>query len=169
MLANSQDGMKVLCFDEDSGLLLDGPDGEPFFDEAGQPCQGIKDVLGFLQHIEQSRAQTVTACAALARHDLIKPWLISLEMDSGEKSLAGLFQIDEAALNALGDEEFLELRRAGALAVAYCQLLSMQNLRLLGKLAEMQSRAGQPVLDDAGELNLDFLKRNETISFGNIQ
>lgn len=169
MLANSQDGQKVLCFDEDSGLLSDGPEGERFFDVDGLPSQGVKDVLAFLQHIEQSRAQTLTACAALAKHGVIKPWVIALEMDSGEKNLAGLYQIDEVALNALDDSAFLALRKVGAVAVAYCQLFSMQNLRLLGRLAEMQAKAGQPIFDDSGKLDLEFLKRNETISFGNLQ
>jgi hypothetical protein len=32
--------------------------------------------------------------------------------------------VDEAALNALGDDDFLQLRRSGALALIYCRLAS---------------------------------------------
>ena len=52
----------------------------------------------------------------------------------------GLYRIDEAALNALPDDAFMPLRKTGALPLAYAQLLSMNQLALLPKAAEVQAR-----------------------------
>ena len=159
LLANSQDGQKVLCVDEGSGLLSDGSDGEAFFGDDGQPAQTVSDLLAFLTHIEQSRVVTVAACAVLKKHNLLQPW----STDSGERLFAGLYQVDEAALNAVPDEAFLELRQAGSLPIAYCQLLSMQHLPSLGKLAEAAAQTAANIVDLK-----EFLNSNDTISFSNF-
>lgn len=140
-LAQIESGQQVLCIDEDSGLISDGPDGEPFFNEDGQPAQSTLDILGFVNQIEQNRALTTTACAALQRHHLFRPWVITLHTENGEKQITGLFQINQELLNGLSDEGLLELRRAGALPVAYCQMLSMQHLPMLERLTEVHARA----------------------------
>lgn len=129
----------VLCVDEDSGLVVDSTEGEPFFTASGEPAAGLSQVMEFLQQIERNRAATAAACAALARHSLIHPWPITLKGDSGERQLEGLLQIDETALNQLPDDAFLNLRQAAVLPLAYCQLLSMQHLAMLGELATAKS------------------------------
>lgn len=140
-LAKSQDNQLVLCVDQDSGLITDGPDGEAFFDESDEPSEAVKQVLNFLNHVEQNRIATASACATLARHDLIAPWPITIKTETGEQNIQGLYQMDESKLNQLPDEAFLELRKSGALFIAYCQLLSMQHLPMLGKLIEAHAKA----------------------------
>ncbi|SMP52261.1 SapC protein [Desulfonatronum zhilinae] len=139
-LAKSQDNQLVLCVDQDSGLITDGPEGEAFFDESGEPSEPVKQVLEFLQKIEANQQATARMCAVLAKHQVIKPWPITLKTPEGEKTINGLFQIDEQALNQLPGEAFLELRQAGALPMAYCQMLSMQHLATLAKLAEAHAQ-----------------------------
>lgn len=167
-LAQTEEGQQVLCIDEDSGLVTGGPAGERFFSDDGKPAQATLDILNFLTQTEQSRAAAAVACAALARHQLIRPWPITVKNDVGEQQIAGLFQVDEAALNQLAGEALQELARAGALAVAYCQLLSMQHLPLLGQLAQARAQAAAPVVLPKGDLDLEFLNRSDTISFGNL-
>lgn len=65
--------------------------------------------------------------------------------DQGERKLEGLFRVNEAALNALDNEAFLSVRKSGALPVAYAQLLSMQQLRVLGELAQARAQRTQQV------------------------
>lgn len=169
-LAKTEDGQQVLCVDEDSGLLTDDPAGERFFADDGQPAQATLDVLNFLTEIERDRVRTAAACAALQKHQLIRPWPITLKSDSGEQQIAGLFQIDEAALNQLPAEALHELSQAGALAVAYCQLLSMQHLPLLGQLAAKHAAdalAAQQVAS-GGELDLESFGKGGTISFAGL-
>ena len=169
----SEGGQQVLCIDEDSALVTDGASGEAFFADDGQPAQAILDILGFLTQIEQSRAATAAACAALQKHDLIRPWAITLKTDTGEQQIAGLFQIDEAALNQLPDDALLEVRDVGALPIAYCQLLSMQHLPLVGQLIEAQAKASAQAqslqhLAPGGDLDLEFFNEGGTFNFSKL-
>lgn len=168
-LANSTDGQRVLVIDDDSGLVVDSGsnEGEVFFDEDGNPARALQDVLDFLVQLQGYKELTQSMSAVLAGHKLIHPWPITIQSEAGERKIEGLYRIDEAALTALPEEAFADLRRAGALPIAYCQLLSMQHLQTLGKLAEAHNNTGQLEPDVAGgELNLDFLSDSGTISFG---
>lgn len=140
-LAHTEDNKLVLCVDQDSGLITDGPEGEPFFDESGNPSASVAQIMDFLQQVEGNRQATARMCTVLAERGLIKSWSITLKTPEGDKSLEGLFQVDEQAMNQLPGEAFLELRQAGVLPMAYCQLLSMQHLASLGKLAEAHAHA----------------------------
>lgn len=172
-LANTPEGQQVLCLRSDSGLVND-TDGERFFDEDGQPSQAVKDVLGFLTQVAQNRQVTQRIVALLADKGLIQPWAIKTRTEAGERAIEGLYRIDEARLNELGGEDLKALQEAGALPLAYAQLLSMQHLPTLGKLAEAhasakaQSQQALPAVAN-GELDLEFLNQNGTISFGNLQ
>jgi len=167
-LGNTSDGQQVLCIDEDSGLISDGPEGEPFFNEDGTPVQAILDIINFLNQVEQNHQHTVTACLVLHKYHLIRPWLINLKSDTGEQAINGLFQIDEAALNQLSAEALLEVRNAGALPIAYAQLFSMQHLPLLGQMIEAHGVAVAQSLQQLAtndEGGLAFLKNSDTIGF----
>lgn len=167
-LATSAEGQSVLVIDDGSGLITDMQDeGEAFFDDEGNPAKPVKDVLDFLGQVQANRAATERTCAVLGEHQLIQPWPITVQGASGERKVEGLYRIDEAALNAAPASVFEALNRVGALPVAYCQLLSMQHLQTLGKLAHAHQQAAQPVLTTAsGDLDLEFLNNGGTISFG---
>ncbi len=140
-LARTQDGQTVLSIDEDSDLITDSSNGEAFFDASGEPSQAVKQIVEFLHKIEQNRIATASICSALAKHDLIVPWSITIKADTKETPLQGLFHLDEAKLNQLPDEAYLELGKKGALLLAHCQLLSEQHLQALGKLVDAHAQA----------------------------
>ena len=135
----------ILCFDESSGLLVEAGQGEAFFDEAGTPSQALKDILDFLAQTDRNRVVTQTAVDAVQAAGLIQPW--PLNVQNGDKTVAveGLYRIDETVLNALDAATLHGLRDKGALALAYAQLLSMNQLSVLEKLslaqAQMQAQA----------------------------
>ena len=193
VLVAAADGRQVLCVDEDSGLLgADAaPAGEAFFVEATEaspsptptPSPAVAETLSFLNQIASNRLATQAICGVLHKHGLIQPWPLVVPAESGEQTIAGLFRIDEAALNQLGAEAWLELRDAGALPVVYCQLLSMQHVPKLVQLAQAhakvaqdkaakekaaQEQAAQPLVSAKGDLNLEFLNKSGTLSFGNL-
>ena len=167
-LAHTENGQQVLCVEEESGLVTTGPVGERFFNDDGQPAQATQDIFNFLVMTEQGRVAAAAACAALARHQLIRPWSITVKSDAGEQRIDGLFQVDEAALNQLAGEAFQELSRTGALVVAYCQLLSMQHLPLLGQLAASRAQAAVVEPQPARDLDLEFLNNDGSFSFGKL-
>jgi len=156
------DGSQVLCFDVDCGLLTQ-TGGEPFYEADGQLAQSVREIVGFLQEVVRNRASTERICAILQRHQLIQPWPIKIQTDTGEHCIDGLYQVDEAALNTLAPEAFQELRAAGALPMAYCQLLSIQHLPKLAELAKAQQLA---LAATPAELKLgDLLSDNGTLDF----
>lgn len=131
----------ILCIDEASGLVVEAVQGgEAFFDDQGQPSPVLKSVLDFLSQLERSRAVTQQAVNALAAAHLITPWALNLKQGEQTVPVTGLYRIDEAALNALDNDAFLKLRQAGALLVAYAQLLSMNQLAVLERLAQMKGQ-----------------------------
>jgi hypothetical protein len=163
-------GEFILCINEASGLVVENTeDGNAFFDDQDQPTQGIKDILNFLTEIKASHDVTEGAVNALADAGLIMPWKINLKQGEEVVPVEGLFSIDEAALNKLDDEDFLTLRKAGGLAVAYAQLLSMNQLVVLERLGELQGQileqqtaqseaanlTGFSLGEDEGSLNFD--------------
>lgn len=161
-LVKTEDDQQVLCIDEDSGLVLDAPQpeqGEPFFADDDQPAEPLRKVLEFLQQVAANRAQSERLCALLAEHELIQPWPLKVTTPDGERPVEGLYRIDEAALDALAPEPFEALRQAGALPLIYCQLLSMQHVALLGKLAEHHAQS-KPRLDAS-----EMFAASDTLSF----
>lgn len=163
-LANTEDGQRVLCVREDSGLVHDS-DGEPFFDEEGKPAQSIQDVLNFLQQVTANAQATAQLCAALEEHGLISPWNVQVKSANGEQKVEGLYRVDEAALNSLPAEALAAVRDRGAMPLAYCQLLSMQHLHQLGRLAAHWESVEAIVEPETGELDLEFLSDSENIRF----
>jgi hypothetical protein len=158
-IGDTGEGNVILCVDEDSGLITDGPEGEPFFAEDGSLAPPTAKILDFLGQTYQNRAATQAVCKVLADKGLIVPWPVTLKSEDGERTLDGLHRVDEQALNALETEGFDEVRRAGALPLIYCQLLSMEHMGLLGRLAEahaqraaLMAKAAPKVPDLAGSL-----------------
>lgn len=127
----------ILSVDEESGLVSEEKNiGEPFFEESGQISKSLQGVVDLLNAMVKHRQLTDAAVSALAEAGVIAPWPIKW----GEKTVDGLYRIDEATLQEIEDTMFLKLRRAGALAVAYGQLLSMGNVAILEKLAAVRAQ-----------------------------
>ena len=166
-----EDGRKILCIDEEAGQVAqrqESPDAQPFFGQEGKLASRVQEVMRFLSAIEENRELTRKACTALETHKILAPWEITLQMEAGPRKVEGLYRVDEAALGQLPDEAFLELRRAGALAVAYPQLMSMAQLSALGQRASARLAALKPPatpVTAAGDLDLSFLERGGTLRF----
>jgi len=156
----------ILCINEASGLVVENTeDGNAFFDDKNQPTQRIKDILTLLSEVEANRIVTQGAVNALDDAGLIAPWELNLKQDEEIVPVKGLFRVDEAALNELDGDAFLTLRKAGGLAVAYAQLLSMNQLSVLERLGQLR---GQILAQSAGTsspLPFDFLEDQGSISF----
>jgi len=146
----------VLCINEASGLVVEGvEEGNDFFDDENQPTQGIKDILNFLTEVEASRVATQRAVNVLADAGLITSWVINLKQGEKDVPVEGLFRIDEAALNKLDDEDFLAVRGAGGLVLAYAQLFSMKQLVILERLGRLQGQIFQQQTAQSEAANLN--------------
>ena len=170
-LGRTQDGKAaLLCIDEAAALAPAGAAGEDFFAADGKLAPAVQEKFDLLGRIEAGRRRAAAACAVLARHALIQPWPLVIKTATGERPVSGLFRIDEPALNKLPAQALLELRDSGALLMAYCQLLSMQNLHSLGRLVggRAERDPAAPGLHAGGELDLEFLNRGGTLSLSGL-
>lgn len=160
----SEPNQWALCVDEDAGVLHEGPLGSPLFDEDGQPASWVRQVLSFLQQLVENERHTAAACAALQASGLIVSWPLTLRTPQGDRSVEGLFQVDEEALHQADGSTLQKLRDTGALAVVYAQRFTAWHVHTLGRLS-VQERGdvlppdeGPPVTP-SGELDLSFLNQ----------
>lgn len=138
LAARADSNERILCIDEDSGVLVEQGDvGERFFDEAGNPSAAVQEVLRFCGELDRGKTMTEQAVEALRQSGVIRPWPINLKTDAG-RTVNGLHRVDEAALNALDDETFLTLRARGALPIAYTQMLAAGHFAVFDRLARIQ-------------------------------
>lgn len=168
LLVSTEQNQEVLCFDVASGLLVQEQiqDCESFFEVDGTPAKGVQDVLALLSQISVSRRATHALGLILNKLKLIQEWPICINFDNEQKrNVEGLFRIDESRLNDLPDDDFLELRRSGALPLIYCQLMSMQNFDNLLRLSVTRHNHLQPALTSVG---LDLYSDSGTLNFDNL-
>ncbi len=166
-LMEGKDGKQILCIDEESGFIND-TEGERFFDENGEPSEAMTKVLTFLQRVHESRLMTERICDLLQQHELVEPWKIVIETPDGEKKIQGLFRISEKKLNQLEDENFLTLRKAGALPLIYCQLVSMQHMVSLIKMAGIRASQAASNVEEQPDIDKMFGDDNDIFRFDMI-
>jgi hypothetical protein len=156
-------GEFILCINEASGLVAESEDdGNAFFDNQDQPTQKTMEILNFLLEVKASLAVTQEAVNALADAGLITPWEINLKQGEQVVPVKGLFGIDEAALNRLEDKNFLTLRKSGALAIAYAQLMSTNRIARLESLDQLHTEiVAQTVKSAPGSLEGFSLAEDE--------
>ena len=161
-LGQTEEGQQILCIDEECDLISES-EGEPFFDEDGEPTKAVQQIFNFIGEVHKNRQITQRICATLKQHELFEPWPIKLKSGETEKPVAGLYRINEKQLNNLGDEDFAAVRQAGALPLIYCQLLSMQHLPVLAQLAG--KRHPQKEADPVPDIDKLFGEGNDLFHF----
>lgn len=99
----------------------------------GQMSDFVKQAMEFTRSYENDRRVTEQVVKTLKKLDLVQPQSAQYTPTGGaeNRTFAQYFGIDEKKLQALPDEQFLELRRTNVLPIVYSQLMSMANWRNL--------------------------------------
>jgi hypothetical protein len=123
----------VLCFDESSSLI-NKKVGDELFNKKGEHNEWlINKGQAVVEYVEKSYA-TTNFIKLLLEHELLSSQTLSIKLDGQEEySLNGLYAIDEKRLNTLPDENFLAIKKAGALPAIYAALISMQSINNLAQ------------------------------------
>ena len=128
----AQPTQRVLSIDMQSPWLH--PDGDQrLLDADHQMVPAVQEVATFLTKLEKHYAKTQQAVDALANLGVLAPWRIQ---GADGAALPHLYRIDEAAFQQLEDAALATLRKRGALAVAYTQMISTHQLPSLKRRAE---------------------------------
>jgi SapC protein len=119
-------------------FALSGKDGEPLFEDDGQPGPMLRQIQRKLGQLVQGKRETEAFVARLLDLKLVEPIDISLRFDDGEELvLDGLYTASLDALRELDDGEVLTLFRTGHLQLIYSMTGS---LKQIGVLAERRNR-----------------------------
>jgi hypothetical protein len=119
-------------------FALSGTDGEPLFEDGGQPGPALRQIQRMLGQIVRGRQETEAFIAGLLALKLIEPMDVSLRFDDGENLvLDGLYTVSLDALRDLQDDEVLKLFRNGHLQLIY---IVSGSLRQIAVLAERRNR-----------------------------
>ncbi|RAZ91303.1 SapC family protein [Mesorhizobium hawassense] len=142
-------GRLTLCVDRASERVVDqlvapfrddGGKLAPFFNGT-EPTEATKQALAFCSQFQNDFNATRAIVEKIDAHGLFAPRQSKVTLEGGEVLNLTDFQvIDEQALNKLGDEAFLDLRKSGALALIYCHLASSNSWSSLVYQASLRKR-----------------------------
>lgn len=162
----NEEQQAMLCIDTDSGLVSDSA-GEPFFTESGDATEKLQQILAILHRIEHNKQLTQAAIKALAEAGLFELWPLTIQSETGEKKLEGLYRINEQKLMSLSGEALANLMPTGAMMIAYAHFFSLQNLQTLAQLAQASQQQSIPTTK-TGDLDLEFLNNGGGLNFSNF-
>lgn len=131
-LASESDGERMAVI-IDSGFEGLKPGGEvPLFDD-GEPSETTQAAIEFCKTFEQDRVMTDEFGKRLAAADLIQHQTAQYtpQGTTEPQAFAQYFGIDEEKFNALSDEQILEFRKSGMLALIYGLIMSLGNWRMI--------------------------------------
>jgi hypothetical protein len=113
----------TLCIDVAPGLLT--ASNERLLFENGEPTQLVRDALTFCRAFNEQTAANAAFVASLAQQGLLTPNQARIVLEGGREMTLRNFQIvDEARLDTVPDDVYLDWRRRGWLQLLYCHLLS---------------------------------------------
>jgi hypothetical protein len=116
-------------------------EGEPLFDGAQQPADGLRAIQRTLGSLHQGLEQTTAFIAALTELKLIESIDIALSFDGGERlTLQGLYTVSLDRLRDVDDAAALRLFRAGHLQLAYTMAGSLKQVPRLARLRNQRQR-----------------------------
>ena len=123
-----------IAIDRDHARFANG-EGEPLFDEAGEPGTSLRAIQRTLGEIHAGVEQTNSFIAALAGLMLIEPIDISLNFSGERLTLQGLYTVSLDRLRDLDDSTVVRLFREGHLQLAYAMAGSLKHI---GRLAGLR-------------------------------
>jgi len=121
----------LLCIDENSPLINESV-GDALFDENGKEMKWLTQKgEAIVNYIEQTKL-TKAFIQLLLENEILSSQTLSIKIkDQKEFALNGLYVVDEKKLSNLSDEDFLKIRKSGALDIIYASINSMQSVNNL--------------------------------------
>lgn len=137
-------GEQLIVLVDESSPLLSKTEGQALYSEDGKRTDYFERRIEALLTVAQQTVTTREMCKLFADKDLFATQQVQLRYkpDSPAYNIDGIYTINEEVLNKLPDEDFLELRKQGLLALIYAHLASLQQLRRVSQLQYESDKAG---------------------------
>ena len=165
---NPANGETILCLDSAALYETEEPGTQRLFDTEGKAVKALQRVAAISAEFTKAQQSTARAVALLHENGLIIPWELTIKQADGSSRVNREFcHIDADALNNLDAEALHTLNSAGALQIAYAQLLSEQRAMHFNQLIEMQDKAiaatqAEPTAESVEAM---FGNQDDTIKF----
>jgi hypothetical protein len=138
----------TVCIDEDSEYV-GTEDGQPLFNESGEPTEVIENVKRYLGELQQMEAFTKEFCHFLAENNLFTPLNMRVKASDEIKNVTGCYVINEERLNNLSDKKSLDIKAKRYLAPIYAHLTSLSQIERLALLKQGISDISKAEVDKA--------------------
>ncbi|MEO7787256.1 MAG: SapC family protein [Sphingomicrobium sp.] len=128
-LAEGSDELS-LCYDPTSGVIADGPDGEPIFD-GDQPSARIKEILDFCEQFEAAGQRTGAFMGELVKSGLLMDGEVAIQPEGSEQPFVyrGFQMVDEEKLRDMRGDELRKMNQNGMLPLIFAHLFSLAQIR----------------------------------------
>jgi hypothetical protein len=122
-----------LCFDPTAGSIGDFDDGQPLFEEDGQPSQATKAILEFCEQFETAGQRTAAFIEDLQKSGLLMDGEVSIQPEGATQPFVyrGFRMVDEEKLRDLRGDELRKYSQSGLLPLVYAHLFSLSLVREL--------------------------------------
>jgi hypothetical protein len=123
-----------------------GAQGEPLFDDKGEPTELARNVMSALADFQQQAANTHELLQQLDEAQVLSQQNLQVRLGDGQQAVVeGVWIVDEAKLRTLPADKVLAWFKTGQLAAIHAQMLSLRNLLPLleRSLATNPGAAGQ--------------------------
>ena len=131
----------ILCVDVQADAVSESGT-TAFFDSKGAPSEFTRRALDFCRAFQIQFNATRQLSDLLKKHDLLVSRRADITTAAGDKiAVRDFLVVDEEKFNALPDEAYLDLRKAGMLPVLHFHMMSLANFR---DLAERSLHRSQP-------------------------
>ena len=120
-----------LCFDPTVGAIGDFEDGEPLFEENGEPSKATKAILQFCEQFETAGQRTAAFVEDLKKSDLLMDGEVAIQPEGAPQPFTyrGFRMVDEEKLREMRGDELRKFNQSGLLPLIYAHLFSLSQIR----------------------------------------
>jgi hypothetical protein len=120
-----------LCFDPTAGSIGDFEEGEPLFEENGEPSKATKAILEFCEQFEAAGQRTAAFVEDLQKSGLLMDGEVTIQPEGATQPYVyrGFRMVDEEKLRDLRGDELRKYNQGGLLPLVYAHLFSLSLVR----------------------------------------
>ena len=127
-----QDATRVVVVMDEGYSGWSQTDGQPMFDEKGEPSAFLGGMRDQLEKVEAEIQRTRHFGRLLVEAELLTPQRFDATLPDGQKLMVdGFMTVDEAKFGALPDEKILQMHKNGALGLIHAHQISLRHMRKL--------------------------------------
>jgi hypothetical protein len=135
-----------LCFDPTSGAIGDFEEGEPLFEDDGQPSKATKAILEFCEQFETAGQRTTAFIQDIQKSGLLMDGEVAIQPEGAPQPFIyrGFRMIDEEKLRDMRGDELRKYNQSGLLPLIYAHLFSLSQIRELFTRQVAQGKGPAP-------------------------